>query len=123
MYETLIMLKPETRFSVDELERVVRDVAAGGTGAVERNGSSIILKTPASYLQIDYSEAPSVLEESEEISRRFGLECRRCRSRFEMHGEDVDMQLFNDYVLINERLGSTHKFFIFSQAEGKPFST
>ena len=36
-----------------------------------------------------------------------------------MGGDDVEMTLFNDYLLINERLQKTGHFVIFDPQEGK----
>ena len=40
-----------------------------------------------------------------------------------MNGEDADMDLFNDYLLVNERLDATGHFFVFDPTEGKLFGT
>lgn len=123
MYESLIMLKRNTTFFLDDLEIMVREVAASSAGTIERRNTSIILKSADAFLQIDFNNAPHVIEESKEIAKNCNIACAECVSRFEMYGDDLEMELFNDYLLINERLNDTGKFFIFDQIEGKLFGT
>jgi hypothetical protein len=60
-----------------------------------------------------------VVNESNEIAERFGVPSQGCRTRFEMSGNDPDMTLFNDYLLINERLQAMGNFVIFDMQECK----
>ena len=119
MYDTLIMLKPDATFSPDEMAMVLRNVAQSGGRTVECRGTSVIRKSGGAYLQVDFSNGPHVIEESKEIAVAYGIPCDHCAARFEMNGDDPDMDLFNDYLLVNERLEATGNFFIFDPIEGK----
>jgi hypothetical protein len=121
MYDTLIMLKPDATFSLEDMESILRDVAESGEGLVERQGTSIFLRSSDSYLQIDFNNEPFVIEESKEIAADRDIACGECAARFEMASDDPDMELFNDYLLVNERLDETGNFLIFDQAEGNLF--
>ena len=76
-----------------------------------------------SRLTIEFNDAPHVVEESQEIAEAFGIPCGQCDARFEMSGDDPDMELFNDYLLVNERLDAAGCFFVFDPTEGKLFGT
>ena len=121
MYEMLIMLKPDATFSCDEMATILRNVGQLSGKTVECLGTSVTLKSGDAYLQVDFSNAPHVIEESKEIAVACDIPCHRCAVRFEMNGDDPDMDLFNDYLLVNERLDSTGNFFIFDPSEGKLF--
>jgi hypothetical protein len=119
MYDTLIMLKPDASFTVDELHALVVDVMNSKAAAVEREGNHVRVTTGSGSLDIVWHNAGHVVEESNEIAERFGVPSQGCRARFEMAGDDPDMELFNDYLLINERLQDTGKFVIFDTQECK----
>jgi hypothetical protein len=119
MYDTLIMLKPDASFSVDEVHALVVDVMNSEAAAVEREGSRVRVTTGSGSLDIVWDDAGHVVEESNEIAERFGVPSQGCRARLEMAGDDPDMELFNDYLLINERLQATGKFVIFDTQECK----
>jgi|GEM_PF-3040314 len=119
MYDTLIMLHPGTSFSVDEMLEVVQSVAATSDGSVELSGSTVRLATSAGHIDITPNSSDYVVEESNEIAERFDIPCRDCAARYEMSGEDAGMELFNDYLIINERLQTLGKFVIFDPQECK----
>ena len=119
MYDTLIMLKPDAAFTVDELHALVVDVVKSGEAAVERKGSHVRVAARSGWLDIAWHNSGYVLEESNEIAERFSVPSQGCRARFEMAGDDPDMELFNDYLVINERLQATGKFVIFDTQERK----
>ena len=120
MYDTLIMLKPDASFTVDELHAlIVNVVKAAGSAAVEREGSHVRVTAGSGSIDITWRNSAYVVEESNEIAERFGVPLQGCRARFEMSGDDPEMELFNDYLLINERLQATGKFVIFDKQECK----
>ena len=119
MYETLIMLKPGGQFSLEDMLHVVRDVASSGDACVERTGDGILLEEGTAMLGISFSDAPHVADESGEIASQFHVPCQGCAARFEMSGDDPDLDLFNDYLIINERLQETGLFVIFDPNKGK----
>ena len=119
MYETAIMIKPGEAFSTDELHEIVLDVAKSGDGVVERKGSHIRVSSGDGWLEIARDSSGGVVVESDEIAERFSIPCRGCKTRFDMIGDDPDMVLFNDYLMINERAQATGKVVIFDSQECK----
>jgi len=118
MYETLAMLKPGASYSADELYRLVYDLARYEL-YVERDGDLIRLVVGDAWLGISWSDAPHIIEESDEIAGQFGIPCRGCHIRIEMSGDDPGMDLFNHYLIINEKLQATGKFVIFDSQQCK----
>ena len=123
MYETLLMVKPGVVISLSDIEGVLNEVAASGKGIVERRPISVLYLINTNYLRIQINQDPNVIKESCEIAAETGVPCEACSMRFEMEGEDDNMELFNDYILINEKLDNTGNFFIFDQNEGRMFGT
>jgi len=123
LYETLVMIKPSCSFGLDEMDSLIHEVAKSGNADYERQDQSFIIRHADAYLQVDFHSASFIQEESQEIADDCGLDCAGCRERYEMEGDDPDMELFNDYVLINKRLQATGKFIIFDQVEGKQFGS
>ena len=121
MYETLIMLKDGESFSPHDMHELVKDVCGSGQGSFEAAGTSCFIRANDSYIRIHHSAEPHVAEESKEIAEYANMGCADCTSRFEMKGDDMDMLLFNDYLLILERITATDKFFIFDSAQGREF--
>ena len=119
MYDTFIMLKPDASFTVDELHEIVINVMKTRSAVVEREGNHVRITASSGSINITWHNSAYVFEESKEIADRFGVPSQGCRARFEMAGDDPDMELFNDYLLINERLQATDKFIIFDTQECK----
>lgn len=119
MYDTLIMLKPGSSFTVDDLHDLVVTAVAGGSECVERQADLIRVTAGSGWLKIGWNDAPHVLEESNEIAEQLSVPCRGCVIRFEMSGDDPEMDLFNVYLIINKNLQSTGCFVIFDAQEGK----
>src|SRR4051794_26607361 len=95
MYDTLIMVKPEASFTVDELHALVVDVNRSGSAAVERHGSRMRVTAGSGLLDIEWDSGGHVVVESNEIAGRFGVPSKGCRARFVMTGDDPDMELFD----------------------------
>ncbi|MGB1765106.1 hypothetical protein [Alloalcanivorax xenomutans] len=119
MYDTLIMLKPEASFTVDQLYALVMEVVASGEATVERDVEAIRITADSATLNIDWNDDAHVVVESNEIAAEFGVPSQGCPARFEMAGDDPDMDLFNDYLIISEKLQATGKFVIFDTQEGR----
>ena len=117
MYDTLMMLKPNVSLTTDELHSILIDITRSMSRNVERDGNRLRVTTEGACLAITWNDSPHVMEESNEIAERFGVPSRGCRARFEMAGEDPDMELLNDYMLINEELQATGNFVIFDTQE------
>ena len=119
MYDTFIMLKPDASCAVEELHALVSDVMKSGAGTVERKGNHVRVTSGTGSLEIAWHDSAYVADESDEIAERFGVPSEGCRAQFEMAGDDPDMELFNDYLLTNERLQATGKFVIFDRHDRK----
>ncbi len=123
MYETLIMLKPDQQFSMTEMEQLVQDVCSNGQAQVSLSGETLHVEDSGAVLMISFSDGDWVAEEAQELAQRKNLPTQGVTVRYEMNGRDEDMQLYNDYLLINERLDATGKFIIFDQFTGQLFGT
>ncbi len=121
MYETLIMLKSGEEFPPPEMHRLVDRVCVTGDGSLAIDGDSCIVSNGDAFIRIDYASSDDVAVESREIAEFAGMDCAECSTRYEMHGEDMDMLLFNDYLLILERISATGKFLIFDSAQGEEY--
>ena len=97
----------------------VRDVTASTDISVTRTNDRISLAQDTAMLGIGFSNGQHVAEESAEIAEEFQVPCQGCEARFEMSGDDPDMDLFNDYLIINERLQEAGSFVIFDPNQGK----
>ena len=121
MYETLIMLKQGEEFSPQEMHELVKDVCDTGEASFGAVDSSCVIRDDESYIQIDYAASPDVATESKEIAEFANMDCAECTVRFEMNGQDIDMLLFNDYLLVLEKISATNKFYIFDSAQGEEY--
>ncbi len=119
MYDTLIMLKPDASFTPDGLYELVAGVVTSNEAQLSREGKGVRIAIGDSWIEIAWNPSGYVRVESDEIADRFSIPCRGCHRRFEMTGDDPTMDLFNDYLLINERLQATNDFVIFDSQECK----
>jgi hypothetical protein len=123
MYETLMMIKPGEEFSMKAMADLVTKVCQSGEAEVKQTGGGIRVSLQEASLMIHYADGDWVAIESEELAARFNLPVSGCLTRFEMTGRDDDMLLYNEYLLINERLEDTGLFVVFDQFSGKRFGT
>lgn len=119
MYQTIAMLKPGYAFSVADMHEFVKEVASSGSGNLSQSGNTSRLSLSANYLTIGFSDAPHVAVESKELADTDGLPCGQSTNRIEICGEDPDMDLFNDYLIIAEKLHGTGKFVVYDLVAGK----
>lgn len=119
MYDTLIMVKPGVSFTADELGSVLIDVTRRRSRTLERDGNVFRITTGSALLVLIWSDAPHVLEESERIAEQFEVSTRGCQTRIEMTGNDPDLELYYDCVLIDETLRATDKFVVFDTQAGR----
>jgi hypothetical protein len=127
-YDTLAMIRPgaSTRYDLDWIEQLVREVARGGGATVTRKpafprGHRICLARNGVELSIYYSDEPHIALESREIAAEYGAPCQGSKARFELLGSDLDLLLMNDHQLICERLHETGDFVLFSGQAGLLF--
>lgn len=124
MYETLLLLKPNSTTTLDEVEQALRLIAASGGATVERRSNSVVYRKVDGYLQVALNQGPSVLEESREIAGDTGfVDCGVCDIRYEVGGDDAEMSLLNDYCLLLEAFEAMGCFYIFDQIEGRMIHT
>jgi hypothetical protein len=117
MYEVLAMIKPGSAFTPDEMAAILQ-AACGRLGRdVRRQGSRFTITAEGAEICLELSEASHVVVESNEIAEKFGIPCAGCVARYEMSGDDPDMVLFDDYLLINEGLEETGRFVLFDPHE------
>ena len=123
MYDTLIMLDPETSISIHsrqtELEAFYK-AHPKNRPVVAVEGTRLHIRWPDYSFEVAHSQLPHVIEESQEIAEEYaGSHPARerialCASRFEMTGsDDPDMEHFNDYLYVIEavqRLGTAYAF-------------
>lgn len=106
MYETLMMLKPGQDLPPEKMEDLVRNICSAMGRSVERHGPEIIVRAGESRLFIEFNDTPSVPAESAELAEEYGIDCAHCTARYQMSGEEngEELELFNDALLITERL-------------------
>lgn len=121
MYAILAMIKDGVRFSSDDLHDVLLDITRTGKASLTRNGNLFHLVSGDGTLDLAIANEPHVEIESNEIAESYSIPCQGSCSRIEMSGDDPDMELFNDFLLINERLQATGNFVIFDPQECKLF--
>lgn len=121
MYDILAMIKPNAAFSLDEMANVLQQVCKSGDGNLAQDDTTFTISANEAELHVGFSDEPHVLEESNEIAAEFDIPCSGCAARYEMSGDDPDMELFNDFLLINERLEESGCFVLFDPVEGKLF--
>jgi len=127
-YDTLAMIRPgtSTRYNLDWIEQLAREVAARGGTTVTRKpafpkGERVCLSQGGVEMSIYYSNEPHIAAESNEIAAAFSAPCRGSTARFELLGSDRDLVLMNDHQLICERMHKTGDFVFFSGQAGLLF--
>jgi hypothetical protein len=118
MYECFALIAPQSNFSWDGLDREFRKRLAGLH--IVRSGTRLKLGDGAWELKLLMNDAPAVLQESQEMARRFG-EGRAdrdviatCATRLEIQGgADPRMNHCNDYILALECLEVFTGVFLF----------
>ena len=125
MYETLLILKKDQTFSLEDMDKVVAEAASFGVAKYSREGHSFNLSVDGGFLNIGFSDHSDVLLESNEMAEIRGIDCAGATQRFEISGQaqdfDAHMDLFNEYLNICQTLNATGKFVIYDSQEGKLF--
>ncbi|MBP7867026.1 MAG: hypothetical protein KA419_13875 [Acidobacteria bacterium] len=123
MYDTLVLIDPETTITADDIERQLKDFCRdpGSRNAqMIRKGEGFILKWPGYALEVTLNTGRSVLVESDDIANRFAVahphrqRISQCSVRVEISGDDdPEMSFFNDFCIVLdsiERLGTVYTF-------------
>ena len=120
MYETLILVKPGKDLPFSEIESIARTIADTGDGLFKSSPRrlAIVLEDEAE-LKIQLNDSADVLVESKELAAKTGIVCDKVTVRFEVSGEDPEMDLFNDYMMILEEIHATGKVILIDPVEGQ----
>jgi hypothetical protein len=123
MYESLILLDPETNITSQQLADELRAFYEGKVGApasITLVGDGVSLVWPDYSLTVHRSSLEHVVEESAEIAQEFGAghpardRIALCVTRFEMSGaDDPNLDYMNDALFVGEaleRLGRVYRF-------------
>lgn len=114
-YNSLILLPADSRASIDDVERIARESYADDEREVflEVGDTDLTLTIEEWEMIISLNNSPHVLAESKEMAEEFAAarpdkdEIAACDRRFEISTDaDADMEYFNDYALMTERLGN-----------------
>jgi len=129
MYESLILVDPDTRISAEQLAAELQRFYEGDSDAppeIALHDGTIVLRWPGYELTIDRESMPHVLEESAELARRYAVDhperqrIARCSCRFSTHGEDdADMAHFNDYLFVGEAVARLGRVYHFDQSSSQ----
>lgn len=123
MYEVIALFKPEMTVQLKDVVVIAEQVAAKGDARVAKNENSVIIEDGEAQLILEFSDAPHVIEEANEIAELFDVPCQGCKSRVEMSGYDPDMVLINDYTMLIERLAKNENVILFDPVEGALLET
>jgi hypothetical protein len=128
MYESLVLIDPETTITAGQLAHELRRFYASGGGApdIVQSGETIRLRWPDYVLEVGESHDPHVLEESVEIAAENAQghpqreRIAQCAARFEITGHaDPNMDYFNDYLFVGEALARLGRVYRFEPASGE----
>lgn len=110
-YRTLILLAPDSGASLDRAYECLHSAKAFQNTSVSINPDHIAIVSGTWGLRIRLNTGEDVLQESQEIVRRYGsVQADPSRlaaidTRFELESDpDPDMEHFNDYLLAVESL-------------------
>ncbi len=115
MDETLMMIKPDSVLPTELMKALVGEICRTGEAEVDCRGGQITVSLQGACLTINDADGDWVAVESREIAERFNIPSKDCKARYEMNGRDDEMLLYNEYLLINERLEAAGLFVIFDQ--------
>jgi hypothetical protein len=122
MYEVMAMVKAGHSFSMAELEATLRKLAKAGDATVEKvDDQTLVLHLEEGVLEITRNADERVRLESDEIAEEFDMDCAGSSVRYETSGDDPDLELFNDFVILMEWLEATGHFAIFDPNEETAF--
>lgn len=125
-YKALILLPSDTDASIDGARRVLEDFYADDAGdvAFETSENRLTVTIDDWNCRIALNSRPSVLEESQEMASHFPDRADKDQIassgvRFEVTtDDDAEMDFFNDYILIIEKLGEFKGAKIWEDAQG-----
>jgi len=122
MYQSLVLIDPESSISAEQLyDELCRfyDGKHGAPDHIDLSDQTVILRCPGYALEAVGETAPHVLVESQEIANRYAQHhparerIAGCAARFLLSGGfDPGMLRFNDYLFVGEalaRLGTVYR--------------
>ena len=129
MYETLMLIDPETSITDDVIYAAISKaclISGGSSPTVSCRGSTFQIAWPGFSIELGRSDLPHVLEESQEIAQEFASgkpqqnRIAQCRERIELAGDDDPaMDHFNDYCSVVEAIESLGIVYTFDQGTGE----
>lgn len=129
MYETLILIDPESNIEGLEIRRRVATLFEredGGKPTVTWEEPVLSIDWSDYQIRLALDDGPHVYEESQEIAQEFAQDhgladrIRSCRERIDISGEnDPEMDHFNDYCLILETIESLGEVYTFDPMQGE----
>ena len=119
MYEIMAMIKSGHDLSREWMRGELRQIRGLEKKIEEDESPRIKIREENAYISIDFNNKDYVVIESKEIADKHGIDCTDCVSRFEISGKDEDMLLFNDFLLLMERLENHGAFVLFDKYTGK----
>ena len=129
MYESLILVDPDTDISTEQVASELRDFYKGDASApheIKVHGQTISLCWPDYSIEICREAQPHVLDESAELAEQYAAQhpdrerISRCTCRFSTHAEDdEDLAHFNDYLFVGEAIARLGKVYRFDQSSAE----
>jgi hypothetical protein len=118
MYSTLAILKKGQSFRLDEIKGLLVDSCDVMGQELSLAGNRLSVD---GVFHVEQEDGSDVLSESDEIAKRYGLAAAGATTRFALWADDdPDMDYFNTWLMLVERLQKTNKFVFFDSGVGGP---
>ncbi len=126
-YEYLILIAPNSEATMEGLKQKLEAFYANDerTVVVSLNSGRITVNIDGYELYVDYSNAPHVVIESQELAEEFAkgkaeqAVIATCAARFEMAGApDPETDYFNDSLYVQESMEEFSGVFVFDPMDG-----
>lgn len=125
-YEHLILIGEDSDFNINLLNEKLNEINWGENQVeIKSAGDSISLIINGWNFEIGLNDAEHVLQESEEIANdnaknhELYESIKRCKRRLELGGDpDFDMEYFNDFCIVLEKIESFSSVYTWNSQEG-----
>ncbi len=118
MYDVIVLFKPAIPVKVSDVVVLAEAIAANSDSKVVQQDNLVNIENGEAKLTLDFSNAPTVEEEANEIAELFDVDCAGCKARVEMGGYDPEMVLIDDYTSLVKRLDKNENVILFDPVEG-----
>lgn len=126
MYESAVLVDPEAEITIAQVAAELHrfyDAKPWAPTRMDLHGQTLSLRWPGYLLEVARESLPHVVDESEEIARRYAAShahrdrIARCAVRFSTSGDDdPNMDHFNDYLYVGEAIGRLGRVYRFDQS-------